>query len=125
MATATTLYLAFMGRDGLQKVAAACVQNTQTLIKLLTQNPAIEFPFGTSVFHEFVVTLNVDVNQLIEAMAEEDMVSGINISQYYPNEVLENALLICVTETKTADDLVFFTETLNKVISELTGGVQE
>jgi len=38
MATATTLYLAFMGRDGLQKVAAACVQNTQTLIKLLTQN---------------------------------------------------------------------------------------
>lgn len=124
MATATTLYLAFMGRDGLQKVAASCVQNTQALIELLKTSPGISFPFGTSVFHEFVISLPVDVEQVIETMAEEDIVAGINISQYYAQDGLENALLICVTETKSAEDMAFFADTLNKVISDLTGGAQ-
>ncbi len=124
MATATTLYLAFMGRDGLQKVAASCVQNTQALIELLKTSPGISFPFGTSVFHEFVITLPADVEQVIEAMAEEDIVAGINISQYYAQDGLENALLICVTETKSPEDMAFFADTLNKVISDLTGGAE-
>ncbi len=124
MATATTLYLAFMGRDGLQKVAASCVHNTQALIELLKTSPGISFPFGTSVFHEFVISLPVDVEQVIETMAEEDIVAGINISQYYAQDGLENALLICVTETKSAEDMAFFADTLNKVISDLTGGAQ-
>ena len=122
MATATTLYMAFMGRDGLQKVAAACVQNTRTLIDLLKSNPAISFPFGTSVFHEFVITFEVDVNQVIEAMAEEDIVAGVNIAQYYSEHSLNNALLICVTETKSSEDLQFFADTLSKVINKLAGG---
>lgn len=128
MATATTLYLAFMGRDGLQKVAAACVHNTQALIELLKNIPGISFPFGTSVFHEFVITLPADVEQVIEAMAEEDIVAGINISQYYAQDDLENTLLICVTETKSTEDMAFFADTLNdtlnKVINNLTGGAQ-
>ncbi len=124
MATATTLYLAFMGRDGLQKVAASCVHNTQALIELLKTSPGISFPFGTSVFHEFVITLPADVDQVIEAMAEEDIVAGIDISQYYAQDGLENALLICVTETKSPEDMAFFADTLNKVISDLTGGAQ-
>ncbi len=125
MATATTLYLAFMGRDGLQKVAASCVQNTQALIDLLKISPGICFPFGTSVFHEFVITLPTDVEQVIEAMAEEDIVAGINISQYYAQDGLENALLICVTETRSPEDMAFFADTLNKVISDLTGGARK
>ena len=124
MATATTLYLAFMGRDGLQKVAASCVHNTQVLIDLLKTSPGISFPFGTSVFHEFVIKLPTDVEQVIEAMAEEDIVAGINISQYYAQDGLENALLICVTETKSPEDMAFFADTLNKVIRDLTGGAQ-
>ncbi len=124
MATTTTLYLAFMGRDGLQKVAASCVQNTQALIELLKTSPGISFPFGTSVFHEFVITLPADVEQVIEAMAEEDIVAGINIFQYYAQDGLENALLICVTETKSTEDMAFFADTLNKVINDLTGGAQ-
>ena len=124
MATVATLYLALMGRDGLQKVAASCVHNTQMLIDLLKTSPGIRFPFGTSVFHEFVVKLPTDVEQVIEAMAEQDIVAGINISQYYAQDGLENALLICVTETRSPEDIAFFADTLNKVIRDLTGGAQ-
>jgi len=123
MATAVTLYLAFLGADGLQKVAAACVANTQKLIARLETVPGIEFPFGRHVFHEFVVSLDVDVNRVLESLAEQDIVGGINISGQFSlaNNACENLLLICVTETKTEDELHFFTRTLNDVLCRLRG----
>ncbi len=115
MATAATLYLSFLGADGLQKVAAACVANTQTLISKLESVPSVEFPFVKNVFHEFVISLDVNIDKVLEALAEEDIVGGINISPDFG----ENLLLICVTETKTEDELDFFTETLARALSRL------
>jgi glycine dehydrogenase subunit 1 len=123
MATAATLYMAFMGTDGLQKVAAACVANTQKLIALLQTNSAIQFPLGTQVFHEFVIALDVDVDKVLERFAEEDIVGGINISREYGLvDGQQNLLLICVTETKTDDDLNFFAATLNTILTRLKEG---
>jgi len=111
MATAVTLYLAFLGADGLQKVAASCVANTQKLIALLDNQAGISFPFGKTVFHEFVVQLDVAVDDVLEAMAEEDIVAGIKIDA--------KQLLICVTETKTDEELQFFADTLINVCARL------
>ena len=122
MATAATLYLSFMGADGLEKVAASCVANTQKLIKLLDSNSDIAFPFGKQVFHEFVIALEVDVDVVLERLAAEDIVGGINISRDYANNDAQNLLLICVTETKTDDDLAFFANTLNNILASLKEG---
>lgn len=118
MATAATLYLSFLGANGLQKVAASCVDNTRALIALLEKNPNIAFPFGKNVFHEFVVALDVDIDIVMERLAEEDILGGINISADYglQDSKQNNLMLICVTETKTEDELNFFVRTLNKVI---------
>lgn len=115
MATGVTLYLAFLGADGLQKVAAACMANTQKLIALLSEVPGVALPFGNQVFHEFVLSLDVDADQVLQALAEEDIVGGINIS----TAEAENLLLICVTETKDDTDLTFFADTLNAVLQSL------
>lgn len=115
MATAATLYLSFMGTDGLQKVAASCVANAQKMISLLSEVSGVDFPFGKSVFHEFVVALDIDIDKVLGALAEDDIVGGINISREFD----DNLLLICVTETKTEDELKFFSETLDKVLSNL------
>lgn len=127
MATAATLYMAFMGTDGLQKVAASCVANTQKLIQLLEANSAINFPFGKQVFHEFVIALDVDAEMVLERLAQVDIVGGINISQDYASsfgspDVQQNLLLICVTETKADEDLAFFANTLNEVIADIRKG---
>lgn len=124
MATAVTLYLSFLGTDGLQKVAASCVANTQKLIALLEKSPEIKFPFGKTVFHEFVVQLDVSVDSVLERLAEEDIVGGINLSQQQVAsqsvDANKNQLLICVTETKTEEELRFFSETLIAVCSEIS-----
>lgn len=127
MATAVTLYLAFLGTDGLQKVAASCITNTQKLMVLLENSPAINFPFGKSVFHEFVVALNVPVETVLERLAEEDIVGGINLCEEnekhldrHQDSTVKNHLLICVTETKTDEELQFFASTLINICSELS-----
>ncbi|MCW8930142.1 MAG: glycine dehydrogenase, partial [Gammaproteobacteria bacterium] len=128
MATAVTLYLSFLGTDGLQKVAASCVANTQKLISLLGDVSGVEFPFGHSVFHEFVVSLDVDIDTVLEHLAEEDIVGGINISRDYSLSQNDstNLLLICVTETKTEEELAFFAKALDDLLSRLRedGGEQ-
>jgi len=124
MATAVTLYLAFLGTDGLQKVAASCVANTQKLMALLEKKPEFNFPFGKTVFHEFVLEMDVPAASVLERLAEEDIVGGIDISQQQNDEQTadshKNCLLICVTETKTEDELHFFSNTLMAICSDLS-----
>ncbi len=124
MATAVTLYLAFLGTDGLQKVAASCVANTQKLMTLLEKKPEFNFPFGKTVFHEFVLEMDVPAASVLERLAEEDIVGGIDISQQQNDEQTadshKNRLLICVTETKTEDELHFFSNTLMAICSDLS-----
>ncbi|MCU7799608.1 MAG: aminomethyl-transferring glycine dehydrogenase subunit GcvPA [gamma proteobacterium symbiont of Lucinoma myriamae] len=124
MATAVTLYLSFLGADGLQKVAASCVANTQKLIALLAQRPEFKFPFGKTVFHEFVLELDVPVDTVLERLAQEDVVGGINLAQQQNDAQAidrhRNQLLICVTETKTDEELQFFSETLIAICSDIS-----
>ncbi len=128
MATAVTLYLAFLGADGLQKVAASCVANTQKLMSILEGVSGAELPFGKNVFHEFVVSLDVNVDKVLECLAEEDIVGGIKLSLNDSSQqnTSRNLLLVCVTETKTEEELNFFAKTLNDVLSKLRedGGEQ-
>ena len=121
MATAVTLYLAFLGADGLQKVAASCVANTQKLMSILEGMSGVELPFGKNVFHEFVLSLDVNVDKVLECLAEEDIVGGIKLSlnDMSQQNISENLLLVCVTETKTEEELNFFAKTLNDVLSKL------
>ncbi len=124
MATAVTLYLAFLGTDGLQKVAASCVANTQKLMTLLEKKPEFNFPFGKTVFHEFVLELGVPAASVLERLAEEDIVGGIDLLLQQNDEQTadshKNRLLICVTETKTEDELHFFSNTLMAICSDLS-----
>jgi len=123
MATGVTLYLAFLGADGLQKVAASCVDNTQKLMSLVGDLKGVAFPFEQSVFHEFVISLDVDADKVLERLAEEDIVGGINISRDF--DFADNLLLVCATETKTEEELTFFAKTLGGVLSSLQADAAE
>jgi glycine dehydrogenase subunit 1 len=119
VATAVTLYLALLGADGLQKVAAACIRNTRKLKSLLAAIPQVTIRYGTEVFHEFVIEVNADADEVLERLAEQDIVGGINISQAY--STMNNQILVCATETKTDEDLTFYATTLAGILADLAG----
>lgn len=117
MVTAATIYMSLLGAKGLQQVAGASFTGAHTLQKMLTQLDGIEPVFEEQFFHEFVVRFEGSKSSLIlKALQAAGIQGGYDLAKDYPE--LGNALLVCVTETKTEKDLCFYTENLQNVLKE-------
>ena len=111
MVTASTIYMSLLGSTGLRNVAANCIQNTENLKQKLNGVGGLKVLFNGAGFHEFVVQLeSANAADVIAKMAAKDIVAGVDISAHYPD--LGQCLLLCVTETKTAEDLDYFVDNL-------------
>ncbi|MEK6748725.1 MAG: aminomethyl-transferring glycine dehydrogenase subunit GcvPA [Pseudomonadota bacterium] len=108
MVTASTIYMALMGPQGLASTAEQCVVNTQQLRNKIHRVAAPMF--SGAVFHESVVALRKPAAEVIERLAAQGIVAGADLSVDYPE--LGNALLVCATETKTSADIDTFARAL-------------
>jgi len=59
--------------------------------------------FHAPHFHEVVLQLDRPVAGVLAGMQQQGVLGGYDLSAHYPQ--LGHALLVCATETKTADDL--------------------
>ncbi len=103
MVTASTIYMALLGNEGLRRVAIASHNNTRELVDRLTAVPGISRAFDTPAFHESVVQLDRPVGPVLDALAAEGILGGIDIGGFYPE--LGNALLVCATENRTQSQI--------------------
>ncbi|HUK02886.1 MAG TPA: aminomethyl-transferring glycine dehydrogenase subunit GcvPA [Steroidobacteraceae bacterium] len=114
MVTAATVYLALMGPQGLERVAAASHERAHRLIAALTRHAGVRRAFSAPFFHEAVILLEQPVAPVLEALAGEGIHGGLDLSRDYPQ--LGNALLTCATETKTDEDIERFARALGELI---------
>lgn len=112
--TASTIYMAIMGPQGLQQVATACHQNTRQLVDTLAAIDGVRPLFNGARFHEAVLQLNRPVAEVLEALAEKNILGGYDLSRDYPE--LGNALLVCATEMRTDDDIKQYADALEAIL---------
>lgn len=121
--TAATVYMSLLGAEGLKSVALASHQNTQLLLQECTKIDGVEKTYSSPTFHEVALTLPVPAEQVIEAMLERGIIAGYPLAEMTANMSEEkaqaNGLLVCATETKTADDIAYYAQALAQVLSEL------
>lgn len=110
LVTAATIYMAITGPQGLQRVATNSMQNTRALCEKLTAIPGVTALFSRPFFHEVALKLNKPANEVIKILAHKNILAGVALGEEYPE--LSDALLVCATETKTADDLDRFARAL-------------
>lgn len=103
LVTAATIHMSLLGPEGLESVAAHSVANTRALVAQLTAIPGVELLFSGDAFHEAVIRLPRPAVEVLAALAREGVLGGFDLSRHYP--ALGHALLVCATETKTAEDL--------------------
>jgi glycine dehydrogenase subunit 1 len=115
LVTAATIYMSLMGARGLEQIAATCQTRTSELIKALTAIRGVKLAFSGPRFHEAVLQLDRKVGDVLEALAQRGVIGGLDLSRKYPE--LGNALLICATETRTAEDI----QTYAKALAEVMG----
>ncbi|SFI34155.1 aminomethyl-transferring glycine dehydrogenase subunit GcvPA [Nitrosomonas sp. Nm34] len=116
MVTAATIYMSLLGPEGLRQVAAQSHANMLQLAEQLEQLPGVKRVYSGPCFHEVALTLPRPVNEILQALKEQGILGGLNLQEHYPE--LENALLVCATETKTADDLNKYSEMLGKILKK-------
>ncbi len=110
LVTAATIYMALLGPHGLEQVAAVSHDNTRKLVERLAGLDGFEVVFDAPYFHEVAIRLPISAEQAVARLAEKQIVAGYDLGQDYPG--LENVLLVCVTETKTDEDLACFVSAL-------------
>jgi glycine dehydrogenase subunit 1 len=116
MVTAATIYMSLLGPDGLERVAAACHANTNTLMARLTTIKGATRVFDRPVFHEAVLRLDAPVGDTLRALEAQGIVGGYDLSEHYPE--LGNSVLTCATETRTAEDIQLYAFHLERVVSK-------
>lgn len=115
LVTAATIYMSLMGAKGLRQVAQNAHNNAYYLSEKILSLPGVSSVFSGTFFHEFVVRLPKPVSQVLAKMQKEGIQAGLDISDYYPE--LDNALLICATETKTQAQLDHYYDVLKETLS--------
>jgi glycine dehydrogenase subunit 1 len=116
MVTAATIYMSLLGAEGLARVAAACVRNTAELVGQLASVEGVRRAFSGAFFHESVLRIGRPVSPVLEALAQRGILGGYDLSRDYPE--LDDALLVCATETRTATDIETYFQALNDVLRQ-------
>ncbi|MFH1092051.1 MAG: glycine dehydrogenase, partial [Pseudomonadota bacterium] len=98
-ALAAAMYLAALGGSGLRELAILIRDKAEYLkSELLKAGAALTFTGPT--FNEFVAELP---GGAYERLLKKNIVAGLPLVRYYPE--LEDRYLLCVTETKTRQDM--------------------
>jgi glycine dehydrogenase subunit 1 len=116
MVTAATIHMSLLGHRGLQRVALSSVNQTAKLAGLLSAIGGVEQAFSAPHFHEVVLRLDRPVGPVLEDLATNNILGGLDLSKDYPE--LGNTLLVCATETKTDADLALYAAALENVLHD-------
>lgn len=114
MVAAATMYMSLFGPRGLRKVAAVCHAQTRKLVKQLEKLDKVSLRFNNLYFHEVVLHLPDKASEVIAAMDAKNIMAGFDLGSAY--EGMENALLVCCTETKTDEDIDLYVKSLAEVL---------
>ncbi len=112
--SAATIYLAIVGPEGLERVAAASMARTAELVAELTKIKGVREAFSAPRFHEALLTLDRPAAPVLEELARRGIAGGYDAAADYPE--LGNALLVCATETKTSGDIAAYASALRAVL---------
>lgn len=103
-ALAATVYLATLGRKGLTQVAELCLQKSHYAAAEIAKLPGYSLAFPDKpFFKEFVIKTPGNPAGINKKLMEQGMIGGFTLNELYPE--LGNAMLICVTEQRTKEEI--------------------
>ncbi len=107
------VYVATMGKQGLQDVANLCYQKAHYAADQIAKLPGFSLPVEGTFFHEFAVSCPRPVSEINAGLQEVGIIGGYDISDRIPN-----TMLLCVTEMNSREEI----DRLVDRLGELGGG---
>ncbi|HVU68382.1 MAG TPA: aminomethyl-transferring glycine dehydrogenase subunit GcvPA [Ktedonobacteraceae bacterium] len=112
LAVGATIYMATLGKQGFRALGELCLQKAHYAMRQITAIPGFKAAFSSPFFDEFVIEAPVRIGQLQRHFERAGMIGGYPLAQDYPD--LPNAMLFCVTETRSKADIDLLVDVLKE-----------
>jgi len=115
-ALAFSVHMSLLGEKGLRRLAEINHARAVTVAERLSAIPGVSL-VNDSFFNEFTLRLPVEARPAVRDMADRGILGGVSLGRLYPGaEVLEDGLVIAVTETVTDEDVDAFEAALKELV---------
>ena len=122
LAVGATIFLAALGKQGFRELGELCLQKAHYAFRQITALPGYEAAFSSPFFDEFVIKTPLPAQQLSQRLLQKGIIGGYDLSQSYPD--MQNAMLFCVTETRTKEDIDTLVKALREIEASQLSGVE-
>jgi glycine dehydrogenase subunit 1 len=116
-ALAFTIHMTLLGEAGLTRLAMLNHESAVKLAKALEAVPGVEI-LNRHFFNEFTIRVPGSAAQVIEALAERDVLGGVPVSRLEPTrDDLADLIVVAATEVNTDTDRGSYAAALKEVLS--------
>ena len=109
-----TIYLATLGKQGLQRVGELSTAKAHYAADQLTRIPGVSLRFAQPFFKEFTLRLPKSPTSVVARLAKRRILPGVPLKTY--DRTLADSLLVAVTEQRTKDEIDAFAGALAEVL---------
>ena len=129
-ALASTIYLAALGKQGLRQVAELCYQKAHYAAGRIAQLPGYSLPIQGTFFQEFVVNCPTSPTDINRRLLDQNILGGLDLTEAFsnvppseggttggsppPHAGSTNAMLLCVTEMNSHQEIDALIEELSE-----------
>ena len=116
-ALAFSIHLTLLGEAGLRTLAELNHAKAIATAEALERIPGVEVVNGP-YFNEFTLRLRKPARPVVRALAERGILAGVALGRLYPDgDGREHALVVAVTETSGAEDVVAYAQALEEELA--------
>ncbi|MCL5948571.1 MAG: aminomethyl-transferring glycine dehydrogenase subunit GcvPA [Actinobacteria bacterium] len=112
MAITAAIHLSWLGPAGLEVVASRCLSGAHYLHDLLCALDGVQPLYEAPFFNEFALRVPVEPGALLERLADEGFLGGIELE----GESGATGLLVAVTERRTIQEIEAYTAAFEKAM---------
>ncbi|MEP3890190.1 MAG: aminomethyl-transferring glycine dehydrogenase subunit GcvPA [Hellea sp.] len=112
---AFTIHMSLLGDAGLKQMAVLNHENAVHLADVIDGIKGTEV-MNETFFNEFTVKLNKPAAEVVQALAEKDILGGVPFSRISAG-AHEDLLLVCATEVVSDEDIHAFGHALEEILS--------
>lgn len=114
-ALAFSIHMSLLGGTGLTRLAKVNHANALKLRKMLADVAGVSV-LNTSFFNEFTLRLPKPAAQVVESLAQKNVLGGVPVSRLLPEAGLDDLLLVASSEVNTDEDRAAFVSALKEVL---------
>lgn len=103
IALRSAIYLCATGKEGIVEVGKQNIFKSHYAKDAIAALKGYKIKYPAPFFNEFVVECPLSAEELFESAQKNGFLPGLPLSRFYPGR--ENEMLVCVTETKTKEEI--------------------